>query len=185
MSTPRISNEAVQNATGKSWDAWFELLHEIGAAELSHPEIAARLVDKYGVPAWWSQSITVEFERSIGRREMGQTNAGEYGATTSKTLPGDMDDVLQGWQEQVGATRQFDGVALAADPEVTKTDKWRYWRVSLVDGTRVLVNISDKSTGKALLQVNHEKLPDKVAVERWKSYWKEILKNMSAKHVPR
>lgn len=185
MHTPSISDEAVKAATGRSWDAWFELMHQAGAAELSHPEIAARLADEYGVAPWWTQSITVEFERAIGRRQVGQSTSGDYAASASKTLRGDMDAALRAWQEHVRALPTFDGVPLASEPDVSHTENWRYWRVSLADGSKVVVNFSNKVDGKALLQVNHEKLPDQDAVERWKAYWKGILKRMSAKQVPR
>ena len=96
-----------------------------------------------------------------------------------------MDSALDSWQNHVAMAQEFDGVSLASTPDVSKAGKWRYWRVSLEDGTKVIVNISDKVSGKALLQVNHEKLPDKEAVERCKTFWKDVLKNMSASQVPR
>ena len=41
---PRVSDDAVRNATGADWAAWFELLDGGGAGELGHTEIARLLI---------------------------------------------------------------------------------------------------------------------------------------------
>ncbi|MGH7496379.1 MAG: hypothetical protein ACREOO_28850 [bacterium] len=175
MKSQMISNEAIQKATGKSWQEWFAVLHKMGAGELSHTAIARKLCDVYKVEDWWAQSITVEFERTIGRREVGQTCDGDYQASASKTVAGSMDQALKAWKKQVGNARDFNGMAFANKPRISKTDNWRYWRVDLAVQTKVTIVIGDKGPGKALLAVNHEKLLDKKAVDRWKAYWKDFL----------
>ncbi len=52
------------------------------------------------------------------------------------------------------------------------TDKWRYWRCSLADGSRVSVGIGGKDTGKVVLGVGQETLVSSKAVERWGAFWK-------------
>ena len=115
-----ISEEAVRKATGKSWEDWFAVLNAIKAAELSHPAIAGKLYDDYGVEGWWAQMIAVEFERSIGRRETGQRCDGTYAASSSKTLQGGMDAVLEWWQALAGPAQDFNGVAFSAEPGVIR-----------------------------------------------------------------
>ncbi len=181
MKSPTISNETVRKSTGKSWGEWFVLLKKIKAQQLSHTEIAQRLCDEYGVPGWWAQTITVEFERKIGRRELGQTCDGDYQASVSKTLPGTMDDALKKWQKYVKSKKDLCGVKFSTKPNASKTDKWRYWRVDLADGTKITVIFGNKGSGKAHLAVNHEKLPNAKAVAHWKSYWKEFLKGLTIK----
>ncbi len=178
MKSPTISREAIKKATGKSWQEWFAVLHEMKAGELSHKAIARKLCDVYNVEGWWAQSITVEFERTIGRREVGQTCDGDYQASASKTVTGNMDQALKAWKKYVGNARDFNGIAFANEPRTSKTDKWRYWRVDLADQTKVTIVIGDKGAGKAYLAANHEKLPDKKAVDQWKAYWKDFLNNI-------
>jgi len=178
MKSQTISDEALQKATSKSWKEWFALLKKIKAGELSHKEIARKLADEYGVDGWWAQSITVEFERSIGRREVGQTCEGDYQTAASKTLVGDMDHALRIWQKHIGTRKDFDKVKFAGAPSVSKTDKWRYWRVSLSDGSKVTVVIGQKAGDKTSLAVNHDNLSDKKAVDRWKLYWKNFLQKL-------
>jgi len=175
MRAQTVSEEAVTKATGKRWKQWFALLKKAKADMLSHAAIARKLSEEHGVSGWWAQSITVEFERFIGRRAVGQTSAGDYQATITRTLPGPIDDALKAWQRLVRGRAEFDGVPLAAKPTVSKTEKWRYWRASLEDGSKVTVTIGAKPDGKAQLAINHDKLAGKRGVVRWKAYWKGVL----------
>ncbi len=177
MKPQRFSDAAYRKATGKTWPQWRRVLRTMGAAELPHAEIAARLSSGHGVSGWWSQSITVAFEREIGRREVGEI-AGGYAVSVSKTLAGSKDKALAAWQKLVGRRREFDRVALAGAPSVRRTAKWRYWRVPLADGSRVFVGIGSKPGGKAILGLGHEKLPDARAVRRWKVFWRSLLQEL-------
>lgn len=189
-----MDDAAVVKATGKSLGAWYALLDERGARSLPHSAIARLLRDEHGVPGWWSQMVTVEYEKHIGRRETGQSQSGEYTASRSRTLPGSPDDVLERWLERLPAEAAFDGVPYAGEPAISRTAKWRYWRVKLVDGSKVTVTVTAKA-GKAgaaaaagasggvgasggassVLGVGHEKLAAKADAERWKVYWKAYL----------
>ena len=49
-----ISSAAVTKATGHGWDFWLKALDRLGAAKLTHPEIARMLYDKLGLRKnWW------------------------------------------------------------------------------------------------------------------------------------
>lgn len=86
MSTSLVSEKSLLKATGRPWKEWFEHLDKLNAQELSHPEIAAKLQETPSVSSWWAQAITVEYERKIGRREVGQSSGGDFQASASKTL---------------------------------------------------------------------------------------------------
>lgn len=170
-------------ATGKAPGEWFAILDERGARDLPHKDIAALLRDEYGVPSWWSQMATVEYEKHIGRRVTGQRQDGAHEATVTKTVPGTKDEVLDRWLAQVPAAEQgFDGVPFAGEPGISRTDKWRYWRVALADGSRVIASISDKPGGAAkapgpasVLTLTSAKLGTVDDAARWKAYWKAYL----------
>jgi uncharacterized protein YndB with AHSA1/START domain len=84
----KITSEAVQKATGKTWDAWLALLDGDGAARLDHKGIVRLLTDKHGVSSgWWQQEITVGYEIARGKRAEGQTADAGYEVGVSKTLP--------------------------------------------------------------------------------------------------
>lgn len=179
MQSNTLSAAAIKKATGKSRDEWIALLTKIKAETLSHKEIAAKLYDDYNVKGWWAQMLTVEFERSIGRREVGQSCEGDFGTSVNKTLAGTMDSALSNWQKLVGDRREFDGVAFAHEPNITETLKWRYWRVSLADNSKININIMQKNPEKAAFSLQHEKLQNQNDIERWKKYWKTFLTDFS------
>ena len=179
------SDTPVMKATGKDLTEWFGILDGHEARDLPHKDIARLLSGEYDVPGWWSQSITVEYEKHIGRRETGQSQSGEYEGTATRTLPGAMDAVLDGWISRLAAAPEptaFDGVAFSGEPGVSRTPKWRYWRVSLADGSRVTVTISEKPGGAAktggpasLLAVTSSKLQTREDAARWKAFWRAYL----------
>jgi len=175
---PGMSDDAVAQATGRDWAAWKAHLDAAGAAEMDHAAIARSLKD-LGVRPWWRQMVTVGYERMIGRRELGQTCAGTYAASASKTFAGDKDAALAAWQELVSERMQFAGATAAAEPRITRSEKWRYWRVDLDNGTRVTIGFSDKAGGRAgsraSIGVQHEKLADADAVGAAKAFWKDLL----------
>jgi hypothetical protein len=168
----------VISATGKAPAEWFASLDAHGARELPHKEIARILREDCGVPSWWSQMITVEYEKHIGRRETGQ-RGGTYTSTTSRTMPGTMDEVFERWLALLAAAPEqgaSDGVPWAAEPGVSRKEKWRYWRVALADGSKVTVTISDKPGGDgSILAATSNKLACKDDAARWKAYWKAFL----------
>ncbi len=175
METYSLSEESLYKATGKSWAYWFDFLNKIGAQDLSHKEIAIMLNKQPEVSGWWAQTITVEFERQIGRREVGQSCNGDFTASVTKTLPGTMDQIFVIWNEYVIDRVHFNQVSISNSPKTSTSEKWRYWRVGLQDGSRFSIVINQKSTDKVSLAVNHEKLADVKAVEQWKEYWRTCL----------
>src|ERR671913_458996 len=83
--TPGMSDAAVKAKTGKDWAGWFGALDRAGAAELRHPQIAQLLHEKHGIPGWWCQMVTVEYELARGLRVRHQTATG-FSASVSKTI---------------------------------------------------------------------------------------------------
>jgi len=169
-----ISHEAIERATGKSWPTWLAYFKAIDAANLPHKEIA-RQVYESGVPGWWSQMLTVAYEQYIGRRVPGQDCDGEYAVSVNKTVPGKLDDAFNAWIRLMSKRHDFSDIAIGRNPETSQTEKWRYWRCGLVDGTRINVNFNQKAEGKVSLSVQHEKLESSEQVEHWRSYWKDIV----------
>lgn len=169
-----ISDKAIERSTGDSWDTWLERLNEMGASNLTHKEIASKLVTDYQVAGWWAQSLTVRYEQVIGRREPSQSNAGDFAVSVSKTLDGTMDEALHWWLKIVQARTEFNGVPILTS-STTETEKWRNYRVALQDGSRVVVGIYAKTPTKAGFGLQHSKLPSTEAAEAWRIYWKSLI----------
>src|SRR5215217_4805821 len=82
---PPVAEERVVEVTGRGWQAWFGVLDGWGAASHSHTEIARWLREEHGVDGWYSQSITVGYERARGLRAPGQRPDG-FAAGASRTI---------------------------------------------------------------------------------------------------
>lgn len=172
-----MDTAAIEKATGKSWDDWLGFFDSIGAKNLSHKDIAKK-VHEAGTPGWWSQNVTVAYEQHIGRRVPGQDCNGEFQVSVSKTLEGSMGEVLERWTKLTRGREEFSDIAISRDPTTSSTEKWRHWYCGLADGSRIAVNIYQKSPTKASLGLGHEKLESAEQAEHWCTFWKELLNQL-------
>jgi hypothetical protein len=177
--TKSSNTAAIERATGIAWSDWMEHLDELGGRTLPHRDLAkhayTRLADLEGNMGWWAQGVAVAYEQEIGRREPGQSCDGAFQVGVSKTYRGTMDDALAAWSDLVGGLEEFGGVPVDKEPTTSATEKWRYWRVPLADGSRVSLDICDSAPGKSRMGINHTKLDSPAAAEHWRSAWKEIF----------
>ena len=169
--------EAIESATGQTWEAWRSYLDGAGAAHKTHQEIVA-LAAAHGAASWWRQMIAVTYEQHLGRRVPGQSGDGSFAISASRTVPASLDDALARWTAVVDSPDQLSGVAIEVGPTTSSTEKWRYWRCTLADGSRVAVNISAKAVDKSTISVQHELLESEDLGEHWRSYWKSILREV-------
>lgn len=173
------NTSAIATATGRPWEEWVTLLEHSGARELNHTAIARLALDLMPESAeqkeWWAQGTAVAFEQYAGLRVPGQTCDGDFQLSTTRTVAGDKDDALRAWLDLVGSREEFGGVPLDGAASTSSTERWRYWRAPLADGTRVAVNISDKQSGKSSLGLVHSELDSAEAVEHWRPFWKDLL----------
>lgn len=66
MKELKISDEAVEKATGKTWKQWFVILDKIGARELGHLQTARHLRTELRLSPWWAQTVTIRYEKEKG-----------------------------------------------------------------------------------------------------------------------
>ncbi len=166
-----MSDAAVKAKTGCTWERWVKALDHHGAREMSHRDIAALVRTKYKVGSWWSQTVTVGYERISGRRERGQRVDGTYEASKSRTYAVPVAELFEAWADD-GARRTWldePGVRVTA----VKTNKSARLRWS--DGRIVSVWLTPKSAGRSTVAVQHDKLPDRETANRLKQYWGERL----------
>ena len=142
-----------------------------GAAEMSHREIAALVQSKYKVPSWWSQTVTVGYERIKGLRTRGQQRNGTYAMTKSKTYGVPVATLFAAWAEPATRRRWLQGgtvrVRTATAPKSMRLD----WN----DGGIVAVGFFSRGASKSSVALEHGKLPDRETAERLKAWWTERL----------
>jgi hypothetical protein len=80
------SDAVLKANTGCTWERWVKALDRVGAHAWPHRRIARYVHETYKVPGWWSQTVTVGYERIKGLRAVGQRRDGTFEATKSKTF---------------------------------------------------------------------------------------------------
>jgi len=166
-----MSDAAVKNATGCTWEKWVAALDYAGAAKMSHRAIADYVHTTYKVPSWWTQTVTVGYERIKGLREIGQRRGGGYEATKSKTLAAPAAAVFRAFADGRQRRKWLDGVKLT----VRKATPNRSVRITWDDDTSVEVWLTSKGAGKTSAQVQHRNLSDRAEADRRRAYWAERL----------
>lgn len=168
---PPVADEKVSEATGRGWQAWFEVLDEWGAARRSHTEIARRLRESHGVEHWYSQSIMVGYEQARGLRAPGE-HADGFAASASKTIAVPVERLFAAFDDEALRERWLPEASLRRRT-ATASKSIRYdWE----DGsTRVNVGFVAIGEAKSRVALAHERLPDADTADEMKTWWRERL----------
>jgi hypothetical protein len=165
------SDAAIERGSGKSWDEWFAILDAWGATKHTHTEIARYIHDEYAVSGWWTQAVTVGYERGRGLRKPNQRTSG-FAVGVSKTFPKPADALF----EQFTNTRKRNkwleaGTLSARSSQPGKTARFDYGD----DGSRVHVYFIPKAASKTTVTIEHERLPEEASVDKMRAFWKDRL----------
>jgi hypothetical protein len=166
-----MSDDKVAAKTGRTWDAWLRTLDADQAETMSHGDIAAMVHDKHGVDNWWSQMVTVGYERMKGRRERGQRLDGMYEASKSRTFNVPVKTLFRAWANSAMRRRWLPDVKTA----VRTATAPKSMRLQWPDGTIVAIWFTPKGETKSVVALAHTKLRDKASSEKVKSYWGDRL----------
>lgn len=182
----RIGDETLADSTGIEWEEWLVLLERAGGESLSHRQlarVAGALIEERGPcpnPDWWAQSVAIAFERHIGRRMTGQGEDGTFQASCSRTLVGSLDEIAAAWALRADVDGLPLGLTWQGEPRLSSSEKWRYWRCGLSDGTRLVVSVGSSPRGdRSVLTLTHEGLPDAGSRERSLAGWRAVLQEVT------
>lgn len=162
-----MSDAAVKAATGCNWERWVWALDRVQAHTWPHRKIADYVHTKYKVRDWWTQTVTVGYERIKGLRDIGQRRGGGYETTKSKTFAVPVARLFGAFHDVRIRRRWLDGVALT----VRSAAASKRMRLAWPDDTVVAINFIAKGAAKSQVAIQHGKLPDKSAATRMKTYW--------------
>lgn len=169
-----ISNEAIKKNTGCTWDKWVWVLDKAGAATMKHGEIAKLVHTKWKVADWWTQTVTVGYERIKGKRAIGQRMDGTYEASKAKTFAVPVAKLFRAWKDEKTRRQWMNG----AGETLRSANGLKAIRFGWSDGTTVVVGFTPKGKGKSSVAVQHSKLPSRETSERYKKYWAERLASL-------
>jgi uncharacterized protein YndB with AHSA1/START domain len=171
-----VGTDAVAKATGKAWHQWLAILDKAGAAGMPHKAIAAMLAERFGVPAWWSQMVTVGYEQARGLRKPHQKADG-FAASASRTVAAGLDRLYGAWADP-GLRALWLG---AAPVDVKRATDGRSMRITWkAGGSSVDVNFYPAGEGRSKVQVQHGRLPDEKSRAAQKDFWTDALDRLKA-----
>jgi uncharacterized protein YndB with AHSA1/START domain len=165
------SDAVLATRTGRTWAQWVTVLDRVHAYSWSHREIAEHVHEKFGIPGWWSQGVTVGYERIKGLRAVGQRRDGSFEVNKSRTYAAPLVRLYRAWHDAPTRARWLPGVDLT----VRTATRGKSMRITWPDRTSVAVDFAGRGQGKSQVAVQHGKLANRAAAARMKAYWADRL----------
>jgi hypothetical protein len=165
------SDAAVKAKTGCTWERWVRALDYHGAERMSHRDIATLVHTKYKIDGWWSQTVTVGYERIKGLRARGQRRNGTYEATKSRTFNVPVTTLFDAWADATARRRWLNGARV----KVRTATAPKSLRLDWTDGSIIAVGFIAKGKSKSSVALAHTKVPDRATADSLKQYWTERL----------
>jgi len=183
-----MNDDRMREATGRGEAEWFDTIDADGLREADHSVIAAHLHDRYGLSSWWSQTVTVEYEKAVGRRVLGQTADGRFQVGVNRSLPADPAvlwetlespealELILGTVGRTGGFHALRGESGGVDFETTTYRPGSHVRLRFrmpdwSESSILQIRVTAKDTGGSTLSFHHEKLPDAAARADMKDRW--------------
>ena len=165
-----MSDAAVRARTGRDWAGWFSTLDRAGAKKLAHREIAQLLCARHRMPAWWSQMVTVEYERARGLRARHEAADG-FSIAISKTLSTRLPHLYE-VTARAGERRKWFPRGSFVTSSHTKD---KYLRGHWKQGSKVDIGFYARGTGKSQIAVQVSHLSKQADVEPTRARWRAAL----------
>lgn len=192
------STEAVEKATGKSWDEWIALIQKSPVAQKPHKDIARWLWDEKLIKSsWWCQQVTVGYEFATDRRVRGETADQGFEVGVHKTIPVDRDEVwelmlspegLKLWlgdvTELVLAKKQLYETPEGTQGEIRTFKEGEFIRMTWQPAKRqspttLQIRLDTTGPNKTRLSFHHEKLADAKEREQMRKQWRLVAQHLA------
>ncbi len=170
VSDPEMPDDKTREATGRGWDEWCDVIEAWDGRREGHTAIARHLATTYGLNGWWSQGVTIGYERITGLRVVNQMTDGTFTASKSKTMDLDV-GLLRSMLVDDEARRQL---IIGYETVLRWKPTSKALRVAFDEGA-ALFSFDATANGRTRITVSHEKLPSSEAADRWRFYWTEWL----------
>jgi len=165
------SDAIIKERTGCTWERWVKALDRAKAETWPHREIAKYVMEKYKIPAWWAQTVTVGYERIKGLRAVGQRRDGSFEANKSKTFPVPLERLYDAFHNVRTRAQWLPGVKFT----VRTATYGKSMRITWADKTSLEIGFLRKGANRSHVALQHGKLPTQEAATRMKEFWTERL----------
>ena len=167
-------DDVILEKTGRTWEQWVRELDRHRAHEMAHRDIARLVSGTYGVAMWWTQTVTVGYERIKGLRAIGQRRGGGFEASKSKTFPLPIDELFAYATDSRKRARWWPG----AKVERPRT-KVPSVRVKHPDGPVTMIWFAAKDDDRTTMTVVGSNLRDRAAADAFKRDWSERISTLA------
>ncbi len=182
-----ISDASVIKKTGHDLAHWFDVLDRFGAVDRGHSAAAKHLYEAHQVDGWYSQGITVSYERARGVRVVNQRCDGDFEVSASKVMTASAKQVARALSDArvreswiTDADKKLaDALAKGVEDKTSKgvvirPDGLGRFRYKWGD-TTVQFYMVPKPGGKLTVTVTQTKLANAESVETQRGQWKTAL----------
>lgn len=166
VAEPELSDESIRAATGKGWNEWCDVIDAWPGHGDGHTAIAAYLQNGHGVDSWWSQSVTVGYERITGLRLRHQHPDGTFSAGKSRTISIDPAALREMLLSDSDRADLFPGIPT----ELRSRPTAKVLRIGIGGGVAQIA-MDPQKDARVKVTVQHEKLASPAEVEEWKQFW--------------
>ena len=195
-----VSAEAVENATGHSWEYWLALLDDHDGTDLDHKERVAVIAEAGVDSGWWQQQLAVGYEQARDLREVGETADADFQVGVQRTLSVDQETLWEFLTSMLGRAHWLGDLDTSVtEPQtpyktadgttgeirtVRERERIRLtWQPAYRDDpTTLQLNLADVDAvePKTVLSFHHEKLADAEEREAMRNHWREVLDTIEA-----
>ena len=127
--------------------------------------------EKYKVPGWWAQTVTVGYERIKGLRAVGQRRDGSFEANKSRTFAVPLVRLYRAFHDARTRAQWLPGVDLT----VRTATRGKSMRITWPDRTSVEVGFAGGGTGRVRSRSSTRSCRTGPRQVRMKQYWAERL----------
>ncbi|MGV8911719.1 MAG: hypothetical protein ACOH14_03805 [Rhodoglobus sp.] len=170
VAVPELTDEAIRAGTGKGWEEWCALIDQFPGRADGHAAIAKHVRDDLGAGDWWSQGVTVGYERITGLRLPHQMPDGTFTANKSSTVAIEAEELRHLLLDDGDRAELFPTVATELKSKRTA----KAIRIGMGTGSAI-IRLEERSGGRTQIAIQHSQLPTFDDVEEWKFYWGEWL----------
>ena len=169
-----MSDAVIEKKTGRTWEQWVRALDHHGAGKMAHRDIAVLVSREYKVASWWTQSVTVGYERIKGLRTRGQQRNGTYRASKSRTFNVPATRLFAAWADDGIRRRWLSGAKTSVRTATASKSIRLDWNDSIV-----AVGFLAKGKSRSAVAVEHPNIPDRETADALKHYWSDRLDALS------
>lgn len=172
VSQPEMNDESVHKHTSRSWDEWCAVIEAWPGHADGHQAIAKWLQSEQGLNGWWSQAVTIGYERIRGLRVPGQMSDGTFGVNKSATLTNAPNDLRAMLLDDAARADLLPSLKTTLRSKPTS----KAIRIGIgVDEGYINVSLGEASEGRTKVTIQHRALRFVGEVEHWRAFWTDWL----------